>query len=222
MKRFLLLIIFFTIIAFTMPVKADIIPLSSKSIKYYGVGVLNMPKSYTVYQYATPESKVLREVNYENIKKSAIVNTVDMRKVSYVAYVPSNNVALLAVELDPGNGWYSVYLDQQTGETGWVYNDEQGAFCTYKELFYKYGKPYGIRLFNDLPKEERVIYSAEDTNSKVLEQLTYPKYINFTVIRGNWLLASVNDLSKQAKVGWMNWRNDDGTLNMFPNFKEQP
>lgn len=222
MKRFVLFIVFIILLAFTLPVKADILPLSSRSIKHYGVGVLNMPKSYIVYQYPTPESHILREVNYEDIKRSAIVNTVDMRKVSYVAYVPSQNIALLTVDVDPGNNWYCVYLDQQTGETGWVYNEDKSSFMTYKELFYRYGKPYGIRLFNDLPKEERVIYSSEDKESKVLEQLTYPKYISFTVIRGNWLLASVNDMSKQAKVGWMNWRNDDGTLNMFPNFKEQP
>ena len=73
---------------------ADILPLSTRSIKHYGIGVLNMPKSYTVYQYPYTDAKIIKEVNYENIKRSAIVNTVDIRKVSYVAYVPSNNVAL--------------------------------------------------------------------------------------------------------------------------------
>ena len=72
-----------------------------------------------------------------------------------------------------------------------------------------------------MPEDEKVLYAAEDKNSQVLEKLTYPKFITFTVIRGNWLLAAVNDMTKQAKVGWFNWRNDDGTLNMFPNFKEQ-
>lgn len=203
-----------------MPAKADINPLSSKSIKYYGIGVLNMPKSYTVYKYPYKESHILREVNYENIKKSAIVNTIDMRKVSYIAYVPSNNVALLTVDLNPGNDWYCVFLNQETGETGWVYNEDKNAFITYRNLFYKYGKQYGIRMFNDLPKSEKVLYSKESKDSQVLEELGYPKFINFTVIRGNWLLATVNDTTKQAKVGWFNWRNDDGTLNMFPNFKD--
>lgn len=204
-----------------MPALADIVPASSKNIKYYGIGVLNMPNSYTVYQYPYVESKIKREVNYENIKKSAIVNSLDMRKVSYVAHIPSNNVALLTVDMNPGNDWYCVFLDQSTGETGWVYNNNPTAFMTYKKLFYKYGKKYGVRMFSDLPKEQRVLYSKEDTSSKVLEELTYPEYINFTAIRGNWMLASVRDLSKQPKIGWFNWRNDDGTLNMFPNLKEQ-
>ncbi|MCD7740114.1 MAG: hypothetical protein LUH11_02050, partial [Candidatus Gastranaerophilales bacterium] len=166
------------------------------------------------------DAKILREVNYENIKKSAIVNSIDMRKVSYIEYVPSNNVALLTVDLNPGNNWYNVFLNQETGETGWVYNDDKNAFLTYKGLFYKYGKKYGVRIFNDLPKEEKVLYAQESIDSQVLEQLSYPKYISFTVIRGNWLLATVNDMTKQAKVGWFNWRNDDGTLKMFPNFKD--
>lgn len=222
MKRFLLLIIFFIFTLLVLPAKADIIPLSSKSIKHYGIGVLNMPSDYTVYQYPYKDAKIIREVNYDNLRRSAIVNSVDMRKVSYIAYVPSNNVALLTVELSPGNDWYCVFLNQETGETGWVYNNDKNAFMTYRKLFYKYGKKYGVRFFNDLNADEKVLYSKEDINSKVLEQINYPRFVSFTVIRGNWLLATVNDTSKQAKVGWFNWRNDDGTLNMFPNFKEQP
>ena len=57
-----------------------------------------MPKSYTVYKYPDAESDVIREVNYDDLKKSAIVNSIDMRKVSYIAHVPSNNVALLTVD----------------------------------------------------------------------------------------------------------------------------
>lgn len=202
------------------PVKADILPLSSKSIKHYGIGVLNMPKSYTVYQYPYKDAKILREVNYEGIKRSAIVNTIDMRKVSYVAYVPSENIALLTVDLNPGNDWYCVFLDQGTGETGWVYHKNKRDFYTYKQMFYKWGKKYGLRVFNDLPQNDKVLYSKEDLASKVLDEIKYPKYISFTVIRGNWLLATVKDYTGQPKVGWFNWRRDDGVLNMFPNFKD--
>lgn len=222
MKKLYLPFLIFIFFIYGLSAFADIIPLSSKSIKYYGIGVLNMPTSYTVYKYPYKESAILREVNYEGMKKSSIVNTIDMRKVSYVAYVPSENIALFTVDLNPGNNWYSVFLDQSTGQTGWVYNDDKKSFYTYKQMFYKWGKKYGVRLFNDLTKDERVLYSREDTSSKVLHELNYPKYITFTVIRGNWLLATVNDLTKQPKVGWFNWRNEDGTLNMFPNFKEQP
>ncbi len=220
MRKFVVLIILFIFTVFSLPALADILPLSTKSVKYYGIGVLNVPKSYKVYKYPYFDSVVIREVNYENIKRSAIVNTVDMRKISYIAYVPSSNIALLTVDLNPGNDWYSVYINQSTGETGWIYIEDENAFMTYRTLFYKYGKKYGVRMFNDLSKDEKVLYSKEDKSSKILENLTYPKHINFTVIRGNWMLAVVNDMTEHAKVGWFNWRNDDGTLNMFPNFNE--
>ena len=221
MKKFILSIIFLIFSSLALPVWADIVPMSTKSIKYYGIGVLNVPQNYTVYQYPYKESKIIREVNYDNIKRSAIVNTVDLRKISYVAYVPSNNVALLAVDLNPENDWYCVFLNQETGETGWIYNPDKKAFMTYKGLFYRYGKKYGIRFFNDLTEDEKVLYSREDITSKILDKINYPRFVTFTVIRGNWLLATVNDRTKQPKVGWFNWRNDNGTLNMFPNLSEQ-
>ena len=220
MKNLLILIVSIIFVMFSMPAIADIVPLSSKSIKYYGIGLLNMPKSYKVYQYPRFDAKIIRDVNYEGMRKSAIVNTIDMRKVSYVAYVPTNDVALLTVEMNPGNDWYNVYLNQSTGQTGWVYCENKNSFYTYREMFYKWGKAYGIRVFNDLTEEEKVLYSKEDKTSKKIDEFTYPKFITFTVIRGNWLLATVQDVTGQPKVGWFNWRNDDGTLNMFPNFRE--
>ena len=87
-------------------------------------------------------------------------------------------------------------------------------------MFYKWGKAYGIRVFNDLTSEEKVLYSKEDKTSKKVDEFSYPKFVTFTVIRGNWLLATVQDITGEPKVGWFNWRNEDGTLNMFPNFNE--
>ena len=220
MRKFILFFTFILFLFFVLPAKADILAMSSKNIKYYGIGVINIPKNYVVHQFPYEESKIIREVNYEGINKSAIVNTIDMRKVSYVTYIPSEKIALLTVEANIGNGWYNIYLNQETGETGWVYNEDENAFYTYKSLFYTFGKKYGIRMFNDLPNDKKILYSKQSTESQKLEQLSYPKHITFTVIRGNWLLATVSDMTKQAKVGWFNWRNDDGTLNMFPNFRE--
>ena len=81
-------------------------------------------------------------------------------------------------------------------------------------------KAIGDKKFDVIDIYLKTLYSKEDKTSKVLDEFSYPKFITFTVIRGNWLLATVQDVSGQPKVGWFNWRNDDGTLNMFPNFKE--
>lgn len=225
MKKIIVTTLFFIFSLFFVnmyePAQAvDIIPLSSKSIKYYGIGVLNMPQSYKVYKNPYFDAEIVRHVNYEGFKKSAIVNTVDMRKVSYVAHVPENNVALLTVEFNPENDWYCVYIDQKTGETGWVHNPNKQDFFTYRQLFYFYGKKYGLRIFNDLSEDEKVLRAKAEIDSQVLYEFTYPKFISFTIIYGNWLLANVNDVSSKSVVGWYNWRNEDGTLNMFPNFRE--
>ena len=115
-------------------------------------------------------------------QKSAIVNTIDMRKVSYVAYVPSNDVALLTVEMNPGNNWYNVYLNQATGLTGWVYNENADNFYTYRELFYKWGKAYGVKVFNDLTEAEKVLYSKEDKTCKYVHILQ----IKFVILRNKY------------------------------------
>ena len=221
MKRFLTVLIVFIISFICLPVFADVIPLSSKTIKHYGIGLLNMPRSYTVYQYPYDDAKPIREVNYEAMTKSAIVNTLDMRKVSYVAYVPENNVAFLTVDLNPGNNWYRVFLDQETGETGWVYNENDDDFYVYRRFFYVYGKKYGIRFFNDLDEDKKALYSQPTKKSQLLNTVKYPRFITFTVIQGNWLLGNVNELGSVSKIGWIRWRNKNGTLNMFPNLKEQ-
>lgn len=219
MKKFLVLLIF--IVGFVLlPVFADVVPLSSKTIKYHGIGLLNMPRSYTVYQYPYDDAKATKESNYDAMTKSAIVSTIDMRKVSYVAYVPENNVAFLTVDLHPGNNWYRVFLNQETGETGWVYNDNDDDFYTYRRLFYKYGKQYGIRFYNDLDDEKKILYSQPTKKSQKLGVVKYPRHITFTVIQGNWLLGMVNEIGSTYKIGWMRWRNNNGTLNMFPKFKE--
>ena len=221
MRRIILLLISLIFTAFSLPVNADIVPLSSKSINHYGIGVLNMPKNYTIYENPDKNSRILKEGNNSIKKRSSIVRSSDNNKLSYIAYVPSNNVALLAVDYDDGNHWYSVYTNQATGEKGWVYNENPGDFYTYREIFYKWGKPYGIRIFNDLKENDRILYSKEDKMSKRVDTFQLPKFATFTVIRGNWILTTVQDISGQPKVGWFNWRNEDGTLNMFPNFKEQ-
>lgn len=215
-KIFLTLLI---IIAGSLAAFADILPLSSSSIKNYGVGVINMPKTFKIYQYPYLDAKVVREVTYDGLKRSAIVNSVDMRNVSYIAFVPSSGVALLSVDDISENGWYRVFINQKTGETGWVKEDDETAFMTYKDLFYKYGKKYGIRMFSDLNENEKSLRSGENDDAQILAKLTYPKSVSFTVIHGNKMLVSVLEMNDHEKIGWFTWRNDDGTLNAFPEFR---
>lgn len=219
MKKIFLLVFLFAFLG--LSAFADYSVISSKSVKHYGLGVLNMKEDFCVYESPDKNSEIIYRADGSAKKRTAILKSTREQKVSYLAYFPSSNAVFLPVDTDEGNGWYKVYLDQKTGRTGWVFDEDEDAFFTYKRLFYTYGKKYGIKMFADLPENKKVLFSKPEDDSKQLEQLSYPKYVNFNVIAGNWMLVSVVDMSKHAKIGWFNWRNDDGTLNAFPNFKEQ-
>ena len=219
MKKIILTIIFLICLTCAQVTYADVVAMSSKSIKHYGIGLLNLPVNTKVYKLPDKNSEVIWEIEYDKIRNTSIIKSNNNKRIPYITYVPSENIALLTVETNAQNGWYNVYINQKDGETGWVYCENDSEFYTYKSLFYKYGKKYGVNIFADIPKGKKVLYSKQSTDSKRLEELQYPKYVNFTVISGNWMLTTVNDMTKQAKVGWFNWRNEDGTLNMFPNFK---
>lgn len=221
MKKLTYILTIILFLLFIEPVKADKLALSTKSIKYYGIGVINMPRCFNVYEQPDENSNILRKIAYDNVNRTAVLKSNNMKNMSYITYIPSENIALLTVDSFKDDGWFLVFLNQETGEKGWIFNPDMNSFYTYKSLFYTFGKKYGVRIFNDLPEDKKVLYAKQSTASKKIEQLSYPKYINTTVILGNWMLVAVNDMSKQAKIGWFNWRNEDGSLNMFPNFKEQ-
>ena len=220
MRKFVLFSAFI-LMFFLSSARAEIQTIRNGHINYYGEGVINMPKSFKIYSEPDKNSDAVYSIDFEASKKSAIVKKPSTKGVSFAAFVPETHTALLTVDENRENGWYKVFINQKTGQSGWVYNDNPDDFYTYKRLMYKYGRKYGIRMFNNLPEDKKILYSKQSEQSQKLEELKKPSYMNFTVITGNWMLVTAREETKHAKVGWYNWRNDDGTLNVFPNFKEQ-
>lgn len=214
-KLFLLLFMF---ISFGSAVFADIIPTSTHSINKYGIGVLNLIDSFSVYEKPDETSRVIKTVNYEELYQGAIINNSTNMGNTVVAYVPSQKVALVTVESNPETGWFEIYYDQKNGLTGWVQTN-LSDFKTWRSAFYFWGKKNGVYLFRNIPEEKKRLYSQDSEMSQTLESFTYPKHIGFSIIRGNWMLVSILDIGKNNKIGWMRWREDDGKLLMFPNFK---
>lgn len=216
MKKFFIVIIilFFT----TVGAFAEIIPTHSYSINKYGIGTLNVVDSFSVYERPDECSRVLKTVNYERIKNSAIMEDTSGMENTLIAYVPTKNVALVTVETNNEDGWFEIYYDQKNGLTGWVYLNEIRNFRTWRETLYYWGKMNGIYLFRDYGEDYKRLYSQDNEESQVVDSFVREKYINFSVIRGNWMLASVFDVEKKNKIGWMKWRREDGTLLVFPRF----
>ena len=218
MKRVLFVIVYIFISCIN--VRADIIPTTSTSISHYGFGVLNMKTSFSIYSEPDEFSKVIKKVNFEEASQyQPILDKSTSLEGTVIVFVPSNSVALVAVESNQENGWYEIYYDQKKGLTGWVKQIDNDSFKTWRNAYYYWGKKYGLYIFRDVPEDKRRLYSQDSDTSQALESFTYAKNINFSMIRGNWMLASIFDLGNSTKIGWIRWRDDDGKHLLFPYFK---
>lgn len=218
MKKLILLILF--LFFSCSVVLADIVPTTTTSIPHYGFGVLNMKDSFCVYSEPNEYSKVLKKVDFEQeVQYQPILDRHSSLEGTVIVYVPASSIALVAVESNQENGWYEVYYDQKNGKTGWVKQTNPDAFKTWKNAFNLWGKKYGLYIFRDVPDEKKRLYSQDNDVSQALESFTYPKNINFSMIRGNWMLATVLDVGDSTKIGWIRWRDDNGNLLIFPYFE---
>lgn len=219
MKKLLLIIL--GLFLFAGSVLADVIPTYKNSIKHYGIGTLNMVNNFIVYQKPDETSQILKRIDYSTLHNLAMFNVKTCIDKTLIAYMPSDNIALVAVESNPETGWFEIIYDQSSGATGWVKQSDMNNFRTWKQTFTYWGKKNGIYLFKDIPEENKRMYSTDSKDSQTLESFKYPKFINFSMIRGNWMLVSVLDIENRTKIGWMEWRDENGKLLAFPFFSEQ-
>ncbi len=195
---------------------ADIMPSSSSSIGYWGIGVLNLPSDFVIYAKPDFRSEVLNRISLKQ-PQSAIVDYESPLNHLLIAQISSLNLAFAAVETNQEDGWFEIYINQKTGQTGWVRMPDFNSFMTWKNFFYHWGKKNGLYIFKDIPENQKRLYSQDSNDSQTLESFSYPKYINFSIIRGNWMLVNVLDLGNSARIGWLQWRGDDGKIYLFPN-----
>ena len=79
-----------------------------------------------------------------------------------------------------------------------------------------YGKKYGLKFLNGTPEQIKNIHGSPDETSKVITTINYPRNINLSIIRGNWMLVTVLDVDKTPKTGFIRWRGEDGVKYLFP------
>lgn len=215
-----LLLIFVAFILTSLTCFADIMPSSCNTIIHYGIGVLNLPNNFTVYSKPNFQSVVIENVNL-NPPQSAIVLDENPADKILIARSNSSHIALATVETDNEDGWFEVVINQKTGQTGWVKMPNLDNFMTWKTFFCTYGKNNGIYMFRDVPEAIKKLHSQDSADSQTLESFTMAKYMIFSMIRGNWMLVTVLDITNSSKIGWIQWRSDDGKLYLFPNLSSQ-
>lgn len=215
-----IVIIFFIFFNLLSIVYADVMPYYINSLRRYGIGYTQVTSPLIMRREAKNDGEILEVLNF-NFKeeKTFCEKNPDRCEIDEVfsAYSKSKKLAFLTA-LDETEGWSLVCFNQSERPVcGWV-EEEKNKFYNWSDFFNFYGKKYGLYLFKDLQKSDKILYAAPVKQSNSTGSLEMPKTINPWLIRGNWLLIKATDFQNQMKTGWINFRGNDGKLKLFVKF----
>ena len=200
---------------------ADVLPYYINSLRRYGIGYTSVTSPTVMRQTPSENGKILESLNFDYTtgETTCIENkTRCTQDEVFAAFSQSKKIALLTT-LDETEGWSLVCFNQsQNPVCGWVKEDAKNKFYNWSDFFNIYGKKYGVYLFKDLQKKDKILYAAPLKQTNTTGSIELPKMISPWLIRGNWLLVKVHDLNNQVKTGWINFRGDDGKLKLFVKF----
>ena len=200
---------------------ADVLPYYINSLRRYGIGYTSVTSPTVMRQTPSNDGKILESLNFDYTtgETSCIENkTKCSQDEVFAAFSQSKKIALLTT-IDETEGWSMVCFNQsQNPVCGWVKEDAKNKFYNWSDFFNIYGKKYGLYLFKDLQKTDKILYAAPVKQSNTTGSIELPKMISPWLIRGNWLLVKVHDLNNQVKTGWINFRGNDGKLKLFVKF----
>ncbi len=200
---------------------ADVLPYYINSLRRYGIGYTSVTSPTVLRQTPSKDGKILESLNFDYTtgETSCIENKSRCTQDEvFAAFSQSKKIALLTT-LDETEGWNLVCFNQsQNPVCGWVKEDAKNKFYNWSDFFNIYGKKYGLYLFKDLQKTDKILYAAPLKQTNTTGSIELPKMISPWLIRGNWLLVKVNDINNQVKTGWINFRGNDGKLKLFVKF----
>lgn len=211
---------FFIFLNLYLTAQADVMPYYVNSLKRYGIGYTQVSSPLVMKREAKAEGEVL-ETLYFNFKEE--ITTCEKNKDRceidevFSAYSKSKKIAFLTA-LDYTEGWSLVCFNQLNRPVcGWV-EEGKNKFFGWSDFFGIFGKKYGLYLFKDLEKKDKVLHGAPVKQTNTIGSLEMPKLITPWLIRGNWILVKATDFQNQMKTGWINFRGDDGKLKLFVKF----
>jgi len=198
---------------------ADVMPYYINSLRRYGAGFCEVQSPLVMRQEPKKEGKILETLNFDyNDRASCLINKTKCEIDDiFAAYSTNKKIAFLTT-VDTSEDWNLVCFNQSEHPVcGWVENDKN-KFYTTGEFFDKFGKKYGVYLFKDLQKKDKILYSAPFTTTNATASLQMPKHITPWLIRGNWMLIKAQDYDNAFKTGYINYRGDNGKLKLFVKF----
>ena len=214
MKKFLLILS----ILLMLPLSgycADVVPQYVSIQQTNTLGLYQAPNEIMLYKEPSEASTLVHSISW--IGEKIFPESVRPQDL-FVVYVPSKNLAYLAVT-DETEDWVQVIYNNSTGAKGWIKKDDPYRFSTWVMFYNMYGKKYGLKLLKEAPDSAKDLHVATDDKSQIVGTINMPKKINLNLVRGNWALVSVMDIDRTPKTGYVRWRSDKGVKYYFPAIK---
>ena len=192
------------------------LPSTSYSQAHWGIGVVEVSNKVLVYSEPNAFSDKIFEIQIKENKY--LCNQKECKISPFVAFHPQKNVALMIAEDEQG-GWANVCYNQTTKSFGWVKLNDNNKFYTWAKFINLYGRQYGLYLFKDVKKKDKLLLAQPFSGSQSVDKFEYPKHIAPWYVSGNFVMVKLLNYDNIQKTGWLRWRTDEGELLLFPDFK---
>lgn len=205
-------------LTFVPVVWADVAPYYINSLRRYGVGFTKIQSPLVMHLEPYKEAKILETLTFDY--KNNVSCSINKDKCAiddiFAQYSTDKKLAFLTT-IDIAQGWSMVCFNQADSPVcGWV-NEENNKYYNYIDFFEEFGKKYGVYLYKDLKKTDKILYAAPIEQTNTTGSIEMPRFIVPWLVRGNWMLVKVNDF-KESKTGWIRFRGNDGKLRLFVKF----
>lgn len=197
---------------------ADIMPRYIDSIKNYGIGFTKVQSPLIIKKAPEKDAEVLEIVTFDyNNRIACSTNKNDCSLNKIFSFYLNEKKAAFMTTTDETQGYNLVCFNDKQALCGWV-ESKNNIFYDWNMFFNVLGRKYGLYAFQDISKNDRIIYASPDRNSNSTGSIEMPKYISPWLVQGNWVLVKIYEYDSKIKTGWLNYRGDDGKLRLFVKF----
>lgn len=214
MKSFLLWIFLPIVLFLQMPVRADVMPHYSSAISKETIGFLQVPKKINIYAYPRIDAEVFDVALVDRYDIKFKEYSLDPQEM-YAVQIGDKGYEFCMV-IDIQDDWYKIIYDKKHNKSGWVRQQNENDFYSLRDFYSFYGKKDGLYYMKNIDYRKRGIYSGAYQTSQKIDGLTLVKSIKLHKISGNWALVTIVDIDSKPKIGYIRWREDDGTILLFP------
>lgn len=216
MKKLINIIAFILFFSFNMSALADVMPYYTGSLSRDTIGFLQVPVSFTLYLYPREDSQIVDKISWKDTEVKLNNRTIEPSSF-FATQIQNKNLAFCMVT-DEQDGWYKIIYDKSGKKEGWIHPKTEQDFWSLKDFYSYFGRLYGLYYMKNIDYHKRGLYSGADKFSQKLNGFTYIRSIKMNKLSGNWVLVTVTDIDNLPKIGYIQWREDDGSIILFPKF----